>query len=205
MSAEKRIVWGACLLSAGIVVGCVQAWLAVTGRAPVVSGLSLLALALGGAGACLMLTSCDVVEVPVVDAELAALDAALSSPAPAPGAGGGGVGEDALAQAARIVDGAVADEAEAVVERLHSQPHAHLRLVLGHVGDSDGEDADGEVPEMVCELVAPDDAMGLAVGALASLMSDPHRVRGLLEHLASDGDASAVRALAYLSDGGEQR
>ncbi|PHP52569.1 hypothetical protein [Actinomyces ruminis] len=59
MSTERRITVGALLLCAGVIVGCVQAWLAVTGRAPAMSGLSLLALGLGGLGAGLMLTADD--------------------------------------------------------------------------------------------------------------------------------------------------
>ncbi len=199
MGAHRRISAGTVLLTAGVVVACVQAWLAVAGRAPAMSGLSLLALALGGVGVWLLLTSCDEVEVPAVDAELTALDAELSA-GPGGGVGGEGVG-DALEQAARIVDGAVAGEAEAVVDRIHSQPHAHLRLVLTP-GDEPG--GDEGVPEMVCELVAPDGAMGLAVGMLVRLLLDPRRVAGVLESLASDGDASAARVLERLaSDGGE--
>ncbi|MDU0348319.1 hypothetical protein [Actinomyces sp. MRS3W] len=186
MSAERRIAAGACLLCVGVLVGCVQAWLAVSGRAPALSGLSLLALGLGGVGAWLMLTSCDVAVVPELDAELAAVDAEVSAGPNTADADGDGDGEDAgdvLAQAARIVDGAVASEAEAVVDRIHGQPHTHLHMVLSPEDGPGGDD-----PEMLCELTAPRGAMGWAVGALAQLMHDPHHVRGILEHLASDGD-----------------
>ncbi len=50
MGAHRRISAGTVLLTAGVVVACVQAWLAVAGRAPAMSGLSLLALALGRGG-----------------------------------------------------------------------------------------------------------------------------------------------------------
>ena len=208
MNAHRRITAGTVALTAGVVVGCVQAWLAVSGRAPALSGLSLLALGLGGVGAWLMLTSCDVAVVPELDAELAAVDAEVSA-GPNTADGDGEDAGDVLAQAARIVDGVVAGEAEAVVDRIHDGPHTHLRVVLGYLDRlgavvDDGEDADDAVPEMVCELVAPADTMGMAVAALASLMHDPHHVRGILERLASDGDASATSALEYLaSDEGE--
>ncbi|WP_210579223.1 hypothetical protein [Actinomyces succiniciruminis] len=187
-------------LTAGVVVGCVQAWLAVSGRAPALSGLSLLALGLGGVGAWLMLTSCDVAVVPELDAELAAVDAEVSAgPSTADADGDGEDAGDVLAQAARIVDGVVAGEAETVVDRIHGQPHTHLHMVLSPEDGPGGED-----PEMLCELTAPRGAMGWAVGALAQLMHDPHHVRGILEHLASGGDASAASLLESLtSDGGE--
>lgn len=217
MSAERRIMAGACLLCAGVVVGCVQAWLAVTGRAPVVSGLSLLALGLGGLGAGMMLTAdggpvpAGVGAEPVPHGPAGASGAAASAPTPDTAdvddhddAGA----EDVLAAAARIVDGAVECETDAIVERVHSGPHSHLRMVLSPGGqvtigtgaadaDGGGDSSDG-VPVMVCELVAPPDWMGSALMTLAEALMSPRRVREMLAGLASEGDASAVAAVEYL-------
>jgi len=206
MSAHRRITAGTVALTAGVVVGCVQAWLAVSGRAPALSGLSLLALGLGGLGAGLMLTAdggpdpAGVGAAPAPRGPAGASGATASAPTPETAVDDVAVdGGDALAQAARIVDGVVAGEAEAVVDRIHGQPHSHLRLVLSPE-DGPGDDD----PEMLCELTAPLGAMGLAVGTLAQLMHDPHHVAEILEHLAHGGDASAASLLESLtSDGGE--
>lgn len=218
MSAERRIAVGACLLCVGIVTGCVQAWLAVTGRAPVMSGLSLLALGLGGLGAGLMIMAGDGPAPAGVGASPAPHDpagangAAASAPTPettvddADHEGAGA--EDVLTAAARIVDGAVECETDAIVERIHAGPHAHLRMVLSPAGQvtigtddagaADAVDSGDGVPAMVCELVAPPDWMGSALMALAEALMSPRRVREMLAGLASEGDASAVAAVEYL-------
>ena len=201
---------GACLLCAGVVVGCVQAWLAVSGRAPALSGLSLLALGLGGLGAGLMLTADGGPDPAGVGAEPAphgpagASGATASAPTPDTADVDDDAGaEEVLAAAARIVDGAVECETDAVIERIHAGPHSHLRMVLSPGGqvtigtDADGDGGDG-VPVMVCELVAPPDWMGSALMALTEALMSPRRVREMLAGLASEGDASAVAAVEYL-------
>ena len=206
---------GTGLLCAGVIIGCVQAWLAVSGRAPAMSGLSLLALGLGGLGAGLMLTAgggpdpAGVGAAPVPHGPAGASGAAISAPTPDTDDGDNGDGagaeeaEEVLAAAARIVDGAVADETDAVLERLHGGPHSHLRMVLSPGGHTTGTDSAGDgdgdgSPGMVCELVAPTGHMGYALTTLAETLVSARRVRALLAQLAADGDASAQAAAAYL-------
>lgn len=221
MSTEKRIMLGACLLCVGVLVGCVQAWLAVAGRAPAMSGLSLLALGLGGLGAGLMIVAGDggpapagVGAEPVPHGPAGASGAAASAPSPDTDDVDDGAGaEDVLAAAARIVDGAVACETDAVVKRIHAVPHSHLRMVLSPGGqvttgtDADG-DGDGGVPGVVCELVAPSGWMGAGLISLAETLMSHRRMQELLGQLAADGDESAVAAAEYLRidipDGREQ-
>ncbi|WP_103061563.1 hypothetical protein [Actinomyces qiguomingii] len=217
MSVERRIAVGACLLCVGVLVGCVQAWLAVTGRAPVMSGLSLLALGLGGLGAVLMIMAgdgpapADVGAAAVPYGPAGGGGAAASAPTPETAREDtdhedGGV-EEVLAAAARIVDRAVEHETDAAAERIYAVPHAHLRMVLtpggqattvtDGTGADDAEGGDG-VPGMVCELVAPSGWMGSALMTLADALISPRRVREMLTQLAREGDASAVAAAEYL-------
>ncbi|WP_136192418.1 hypothetical protein [Actinomyces procaprae] len=229
MSTEKRIMAGACLLCVGVLVGCVQVWLAVAGRAPAMSGLSLLSLGLGGLGAGLMIVAGDGGPAP------AGVGAAPARHGPAGASGAGGAAasastpdtddvdddagaEEVLAAAARIVDGAVADEADAAVARIHGVPHSHLRMVLspggqvttgaGATGDGDVEGDDVGVPGVVCELVAPSGWMGAGLISLAETLMSHRRMQELLGQLAADGDASAIAAAEYLRidipDGREQ-
>ncbi|WP_147681392.1 hypothetical protein [Actinomyces ruminicola] len=225
MSAEKRIMAGACLLCVGVLVGCVQVWLAVSGRASAMSGLSLLALGLGGLGAGLMIVAGDgpapagVGAEPVPHGPAGASGAAASAPTPDTDDVDDDAGaEDVLAAAARIVDGAVECEADAAVARIHGVPHSHLRMVLspggqvttgaGATGDGDVEGDDGGVPGVVCELVAPSGWMGAGLMSLAETLMSHRRMQELLGQLAAAGDASAIAAAEYLRidipDGREQ-
>ena len=225
MSAEKRIMAGACLLCVGVLVGCVQVWLAVAGRAPTMSGLSLLSLGLGGLGTGLMLTAdggpdpAGVGAAPARHGPADASGAAASAPTPDTDDVDDDAGaEEVLAAAARIVDGAVADEADAAVARIHGVPHSHLRMVLspggqvtagaGATGDGDVEGDDVGVPGVVCELVAPSGWMGAGLISLAETLMSHRRMQELLGQLAADGDASAIAAAEYLRidipDGREQ-